>query len=85
MPYHLYQSDKPFENAKQNSVQKWKIREIVVYHNLKLLLNHLEFRKILKMNKFRNFLTNPTVYHMHHSDERYENRDKNTVRKYKWT
>jgi hypothetical protein len=28
------------------------------------------------MNKFRNFFTNPTVYHMHHSDERYENRDK---------
>jgi hypothetical protein len=50
---------------------------------LKLLLNHPEFRKILKMNKFHNFLTNPTVYHMHHSDERYENRDKNTLRKYK--
>jgi hypothetical protein len=33
---------------------------------LKLLLNHPEFRKILKMNKFLNFLTNPTVYHMHH-------------------
>jgi hypothetical protein len=32
MPYHLHQSDKQFENAKQNSVRKWKIREIVVYH-----------------------------------------------------
>jgi hypothetical protein len=43
---------------------------------LKLLLNHPEFQQILKMNKFRNFITNPTVYYMHHSDERYENRDK---------
>jgi hypothetical protein len=50
---------------------------------LKLLLNHPEFRKILKMNKFRNFLMNPTVYHKHHSDERYENRDKSILRKYK--
>jgi hypothetical protein len=32
MPYHLHQSGKRFENAKQNSIQKWKIREIVVYH-----------------------------------------------------
>jgi hypothetical protein len=32
MPYYLYQSDKRFENANQNSVQKWKIHEIVVYH-----------------------------------------------------
>jgi hypothetical protein len=32
MPYHLHQSDKRFENAEQNSVRKWKIREIVIYH-----------------------------------------------------
>jgi hypothetical protein len=35
------------------------------------------------MNKFRNFLANPTVYHMHHYDKWYENRDKNTLQKYK--
>jgi hypothetical protein len=32
MPYHLHQSDKWFKNAEQNSVQKWKIRKIVIYH-----------------------------------------------------
>jgi hypothetical protein len=35
------------------------------------------------MNNLWNFIANPTVYHMHHSDERYENRDRNTLRKYK--
>jgi hypothetical protein len=35
------------------------------------------------MNKFRNFRMNPTVYDMHHFDERYENRGKNTLQKYK--
>jgi hypothetical protein len=55
----------------------------IVSKNGKLLLYNLEFQKINKMNKFRNFLMNPTVYHMHHSDERYKNRDKNILRKYK--
>jgi hypothetical protein len=32
MPYDLRQSDKRFENANQNSVQKWKIRDIDFYH-----------------------------------------------------
>jgi hypothetical protein len=31
----------------------------------------------------RNFITNPTVYHMQHSDKRYESRDKNALQKYK--
>jgi hypothetical protein len=34
------------------------------------------------INKFCNLIMNPTVYHMHHSDKRYENRDKNTLQKY---
>jgi hypothetical protein len=32
IPYHFHQSNKRFENAKQNSVQKWKIRKIDIYY-----------------------------------------------------
>jgi hypothetical protein len=42
---------------------------------LKLLLNNLEFQKIVKINKLCNLIMNPTVYHM-------QNRDKNTLPKY---
>jgi hypothetical protein len=83
MPYHLHQSDKRFENAKQNSIRKIKHPRNCCLPYLKLLLNHAKFRETLNMNKLRNFPTNPTVYHMHHSDERYENGNKNTLQKYK--
>jgi hypothetical protein len=67
---------KRFENAKQKTLRKIENPQNHCLPYLKLFLNHLEFQKTLKMNKLRNFITNPTVYHMHQSDERYENRDK---------
>jgi hypothetical protein len=83
MPYYLHPSDKLFENAKQKTVRKIENPRNRCLSYLKLLLNHPEFQKILKINKFRNFITNPTVYHMHHFDKRYKNCYKNTLRKYK--
>jgi hypothetical protein len=79
MPYHLHQSDKRFKNYKQNSIHKIKNPQNCYLPYSKLLLDRPKFRETLNMNNLRNFIANPTVYHMHYSDEWYDNGNRNTL------
>ena len=79
--YHLHQSDKRFENGGQNTVRKLKTsrKHSVVF--LKLFKNRTEFEKPIKTKRMCIFCSFPTSYHLHQSDERFENGGKQTVPK----
>ena len=79
--YHLYQSDKWLENGGQKTVRKQKTSRKPSVVFLKLFKNRKEFGKPVKTKMVRILHSFPTAYHLHESDERFENGGKKTVPK----
>jgi hypothetical protein len=81
MVYHIHQSDKRSVKNCANTYIKIQKSTETYFVYLKLIINCTEFAKSLNISKMRNFPTNPMVYHMNHSDKRFENQPQNTIRR----